>query len=91
MSQFELKKIPSDIEKIQKFKTLFWIILKNFYDQIDQLIMESILHVYFEKFCFEVELLWEMTKIPEKNIRQTLFKLEKDKIIKPLRLLHIDS
>ncbi len=91
MNIYNFDLVPNDIEKIQKFKTLFRVILKSFYDHLDQVLLETILHMYFQKFFFETEQLKEMTKIPDKYIRQSLFRLEKDKIIKPIRLLNIDN
>lgn len=35
MNLINFNLVPSDIDKIKKFKTLFRVILRTFYDQID--------------------------------------------------------
>lgn len=79
-----------DKERIEKYKILFGIISRVFYESIDVAILDSVVHLFFKQFYFETSQILEMTQIPEKKLRQSLIKLDKAKIIKKITDYHMD-
>ena len=80
----EINITSRDKDRIKKFKKLFGMIVRVFYESMDIAIMDSALKIFFENFYFETEQLQELTALPIKKVRKTLIALQDAQIIKTI-------
>ena len=77
---------PKDKERINLYRNLFAFVVRSFYEEVDIVVMDSILHNYFINFIFETQAIANCTSLPKEMVSKSLTSFNSGSLIRPLSI-----
>ena len=75
---------PKDKERITLYRNLFAFVVRSFYEEVDIVVMDAVLHHYFNNFVFETQAIAHTTSLPKELVSKSLTNFNSGSLIRPL-------
>ena len=75
---------PKDKERISVYRNLFAYVVRSFYEEVDIVVMDSVLYHYFTHFIFETKMVVQATNLPREMVSKSLTSFNSGSLIRQL-------
>lgn len=75
---------PRQRQIIERYRSLLSFTVRAFYNDIEIVVMDAFLYLYFKTFMVTTAELQRHTSFPEAKLREILYLFKKDKLIRDL-------